>query len=47
MDVRNKCQGKRRERERQRGETAEIKRLKKIASQGSPHFFLAPSARKP
>lgn len=45
MDVRNECQRKR-ERERQRGETADIKILRKIASQGGPHSFLEPCAKK-
>lgn len=43
MDVRNKCQ---RKGKRERGAASEIKRLRKLASQGGPLSFLAPSARK-
>lgn len=39
MDVRNKCQGKRRERERERrnSRNKETQKARKLPSQGSPH----------
>lgn len=46
MDVRNKCQRKRRERGRGRRGEREIKRLRKITSQGEAYPFLTPLARK-